>query len=48
MWDKVSMTINDKEISKQSAFYGYKCYMMNKMSYNPDAKNSFLSMFKLG
>ena len=42
MWDKVSMTINDKEISKQSAFYGYKCYMMNKMTYNPDAKNSFL------
>lgn len=42
MWDKVSMSINDKEISKQSSFYGYKCYMMNKLTFNPDGKNSFL------
>ena len=42
MWDKVSMSINDKEITKQSAYYGYKCYMMNKLSYNSEAKNSFL------
>ena len=42
MWDKVSMCINDKEISKQISFYGYKCYMLHKMTYNPDAKNSFL------
>lgn len=42
MWEKVSMSINDKEISKQSAFYGYKSYMLNKLTYNMEAKNSFL------
>ena len=42
MWDKVSMSINDKEITKQSAYYGYKTYMMNKLTYNSEAKNSFL------
>ena len=42
MWEKVSMSINDKEITKQSSFYGYKCYMINKLSFGTDAKNSFL------
>ena len=43
MWEKVSMSINDKEISKQSAFYGYKSYMINKMTYNMEAKMTFLN-----
>lgn len=42
MWQNVSMAINDKEVTKSSSNYHYKCYMMTKMTYNMDVKGSYL------